>query len=117
MKVRNLEVFQIHAEYCRALASPKRLAIMACLDQRELSVGQLAECLDSPLSTISRHLAVMKSKHLVKSRQEGTKVYYSPADDRIVEACTLIRTVLIDIMKSRGELAKEIDPNDFLVED
>ena len=117
MKVRNLEIFEIHADYCRALASPKRLAIMACLDRREMSVGELAECLDAPLSTVSRHLAVMKSKNLVVSRHEGTKVFYQPSDKRIVEACTLIRTVLIDILKARGELALEIDPNDFLIED
>ena len=117
MKVRNFEIFQIHAEYCRALASPKRLAIMACLDRREMSVGELAECLETPLSTISQHLTVMKNKHLVVSRHEGTKVFYRPSDKRIVEACALIRTVLIDNMKARGELALEIDPNNFIVDD
>jgi DNA-binding transcriptional ArsR family regulator len=117
MKVRNLEIFQIHADYCRVLASPKRLAIMACLDRREMSVGELAECLETPLSTISQHLTVMKNKHLVVSRHEGTKVFYQPSDKRIVEACTLFRTVLIDNMKARGELALEIDPTNFIVDD
>ncbi len=48
MKVRNLEIFEIHAAYCRVLANPLRLAIMACLDKRELSVGELAEILGAP---------------------------------------------------------------------
>ena len=117
MKVRNLEIFEIHAAHCRALANPLRLAVIACLNKRELSVGQLAEILDVPLSTVSRHLSVLKGKHLVLSRKEGHKVFYRPADQRIVEACSLIRTVLIEGMKKRGEIAMEIKPDDFFVDD
>ena len=117
MKVYNYEIFEIHASYCRALANPKRLAIMACLDRRELSVSELAEALGIPLSSTSRHLTVMKNKHLVIARHEGTKVFYRPADKRIVEACSLIRTVLIDGMKKRGELAMEIDPREVIEDD
>ncbi len=117
MKVENFEIFEIHAAYCRALASPKRLAILACLDRREMSVGELADACSAPLSTISRHLSVMKDKHLVIARQEGTRVYYRPADSRIVAACSLIRTVLIDGMKKRGELIREIDPEEMIISD
>ena len=117
MKVRNFEIFEIHAAYCRALASPKRLAMMACLDRREMSVSELAEALDIPLSSVSRHLTVMKNKHLVIARKEGTKVFYRPADKRIVDACSLIRTVLIDGMKKRGELAMGINPHEIIDDD
>ncbi len=117
MKIRNKEIFEIHASYCRILASPIRLAILACLDRRELSVSELAESLDVPISTISRHLSALKSRHLVLSRQEGTKVFYSPADPRIVEACTLIRTILIDGMKKRGEVAAELNVEELIQDD
>ena len=73
--------------------APLRLAILACLDKKELSVGELAEVLGVPLSTVSRHLSALKSKHLVLARKEGHKVFYTPADRRIVDACSLIRTV------------------------
>ena len=96
VKVQNKEIFEIHAEYCRVLANPTRLAIMACLDLRELSVTELAEALEAPLSTVSRHLGVLKGKSLVRSRQEGTKVFYRPSDRRIIEACEMIWPVLID---------------------
>jgi len=33
MKVQNVELFQIHADYFRVLANSKRLMIMACLAQ------------------------------------------------------------------------------------
>ncbi len=117
MKVRNLEIFEIHASYCAVLANPKRLIIMACLDKKEMSVSELAETLECPMSTVSRHLTLLKSKHLVTSRKEGTMVFYQPADRRIIEACGQIRAVLIDGMKKRGEIALEIDPDEIIAED
>lgn len=87
---------------------------MACLDRKEMNVGELAEAIESPLSTVSRHLTLLKNKHLVKSRQEGTMVFYSAADRRIIEACALIRSVLIESMKRRGLVAKELDINKII---
>lgn len=114
MKVRNMEIFEIHATYCSVLANPKRLAILACLDKKEMSVGELAEAIDSPMSTVSRHLTLLKGKHLVKLRKEGTTVFYSPADTRIIEACGVIRAVLIDSMKKRGLIAQGIDIDNII---
>jgi len=114
MKVRNMEIFEIHASYCGVLASSKRLAIMACLDKQEMSVGELAEAIDCPMSTVSRHLTLLKSKHLVKMRKEGTSVFYSPADRRIIEACSMIRMVLVESMKKRGLVAQELDIDNII---
>ena len=115
MKVQNNEIFEIHASYCAVMASAKRLAIMACLDRRELSVGELAEALDCPLSTVSRHLTVLKNKNLVVSRKEGTTVFYRPADQRIIDACSAIRKVLVESMQDRGNLAREIDLDNLVI--
>jgi len=117
MKVRNMKIFEIHAAFCSILANPKRLAILACLDRREMSVGELAEALGCPMSTVSRHLTLLKNRNLVVSRHEGTKVFYEAADKRIIEACAQIRTVLVDGLKHRGEIALELDPEDLITEE
>ena len=117
MKIQNVELFQIHADYCRVLANSKRLMIMACLAEKEMSVGEIAECIDTPLSTVSQHLSVLRNKQLVESRKEGQTVFYSPTDYRIMDACRIIRTVLIDGMKKRGEIAQEFDPEQVIVKD
>jgi DNA-binding transcriptional ArsR family regulator len=46
----------------------------------------------------------------VQARKDGQTVYYSLSDRRIIQACTLIRSVLLDKMKERGQIAREIDP-------
>ncbi len=112
-----MKIFEIHAAYCSILANPKRLAILACLDRKEMSVGELAEALDCPMSTVSRHLTLLKNRHLVSSRQEGTRVYYEAADKRIIQACGQIRAVLMDGLKHRGEIAQELNPEDIIAED
>ena len=99
----------MHASYCSVLANSKRLAILACLDRKEMNVGELAEALDMPLSSVSRHLTLLKNRHLVVARKEGTTVFYSPADRRIMDACRTIRLVLFENMKNRGLIAQEID--------
>lgn len=117
MKIRNYEIFKLHAEYCRTLANPKRLMMLALLNRREMSVGQIAEAIGVPLATASQHLSVLRNKHVVEARKEGQTVYYQPADPRLLEACSMIRTVLLDGMKSRGEIALEIEADGILVDD
>jgi len=114
MKLRTKEIFEIHASYCRILANPNRLAIIACLDVREMSVSEIAETIEISLPAVSQHLTTLKGKHLVTSRKEGAKVFYTVADPRIVEACRLIRTAVFEGMKQRGEIAAELFSDDYV---
>lgn len=103
------DIFEIHADFCKTLSHPKRLMILALLAKKETSVGEIAEAIEVPLANVSQHLTVLKSQGLVVARKEGQTVHYSLADPRIIQACTLIRSVLLDNMKKRGRVAQAID--------
>ena len=75
-----------------------------------MSVGDIAEVIAVPLSNVSQHLSLLKAQGLVHGRKEGQVVRYNLTDRRIIQACTLIRSVLLDRMKERGQVAQEIDP-------
>lgn len=105
-----MNVFELHADLCKTLSNPKRLMILALLAKREMSVGEIAEVISVPLSNVSQHLSLLKAQGLVNGRKEGQIVHYSLTDRRIIQACTLIRSVLLDRMKERGQVAQEIDP-------
>ncbi len=107
--MKTFDIFAVHADFCKTLANPKRLMILALLGKGENSVGQIAEVIQAPLPNVSQHLAVLKAQNLVLARKEGQTVYYRLADRRIVQACTLIRSVLLDQMKARGMVARKID--------
>jgi DNA-binding transcriptional ArsR family regulator len=104
------DIFELHAALCKTLSNPKRLMILAMLAKKEMSVGEIAEVIAVPLSNVSQHLSLLKAQSLVQTRKDGQTVYYSLSDRRIIEACTLIRSVLLDKMKKRGQVAQEIDP-------
>jgi len=110
MKIQNPRLFSFHANLCGVLANPKRLMIIALVSKKEMSVSELAEAIDASLATTSQHLRILRENNVVLSRKDGQTVYYRLADIRIMQACTTIRTVLLDNMKSAGKVAQELDP-------
>ena len=116
MKIVNKEIFEIHADLCQVLANNKRLMILTLLARKEMNVGEIVEVLKARKANISQHLRVLREKHLVKSRRDGQTIYYSLVDRRLIKACNLIRSILLDGMKKQGKIAKEIDPESLIVE-
>jgi len=117
MKISDPEIFRLHADFCKVLSNPKRLMIIALLSKRELSVGELSSASGVPLTTISQHLRMLRERDVVIARKEGQTVFYQLTDHRIMDACVRIRTILLDNMRQRGTLAREIDPEGVIVGD
>ena len=69
-------------EFLKALAAPGRLRILCLLSAGEYSVTALAEALDAPQSTISRHLTTLRKDKIVAARHSGATHYYRLADAR-----------------------------------
>jgi DNA-binding transcriptional ArsR family regulator len=108
--MKRADIFELHADVCKTIAHATRLKILALLGRRELSVGELAEIIGVSLPNVSQHLALLKAQGLVRGRKDAQSVRYSLADRRIIQACTLIRSVLLDRMKERGLIARRVDP-------
>lgn len=71
------------AEGFQMLADPTRVKILWALLQGESSVSRLAELVGSSPTAVSQHLAKLRLAQVVRSRREGTFVYYSAADDHV----------------------------------
>ena len=71
------EVNLLHANLCQALADPTRILILYALAESPRHVSGLAEMLDAPQSTVSRHLKVLRERRLVSSTRDGTSVLYA----------------------------------------
>jgi len=68
----------------KALSHQTRVRILILLSQKECSVNEIAQCLSLSQSTVSHQLRFLKQLRLVKSRREGTMVYYSPNDEHVL---------------------------------
>ena len=65
------------ARILKALAHPTRLFIVEELARGERCVGDLREMIDADLSTVSKHLAVLKATGVVADEKRGAQVYYT----------------------------------------
>jgi len=70
-------IFKRQERVLKALANESRLKIVDRLSRGECSVGELTELVGSDRSTVSKHLAVLRSHGIVLDRREGNVVYYS----------------------------------------
>lgn len=59
-----------------AIADTLRLRMLRILENRELTVGELASVLQSPQSTVSRHLKILSQEGWLSRRTEGTATMY-----------------------------------------
>jgi DNA-binding transcriptional ArsR family regulator len=100
------EVNLLHASICQALADPKRILILYALSEGARNVTELTEALDVPQPTVSRHLKVLRERHLVLAEREGTSVRYSLADERVIEALDTMRAVLLGGLTQQAKLAQ-----------
>ncbi|MCD6596555.1 MAG: helix-turn-helix transcriptional regulator [Bacteroidales bacterium] len=91
MKVKELnsELLIGAASMLKAIAHPKRLAILNYLDGgKKLSVTELHNLLDLEQSTTSHHLGILKDKGVLGANREGKNTYYYIKHDslsRIIE--------------------------------
>lgn len=64
------------AQIIKALAHPSRLLIADALADGELCVCDLTALVGADISTVSRHLSVMKKVGLIESEKMGLKQFY-----------------------------------------
>ncbi len=84
-----LEQVTQKADLLKAISHPVRLCIIrGLLNEPGCNVNRIKGCLDMPQSTISQHLAKLKSAKIVYGKRNGLEVnYYVINEDakRIVE--------------------------------
>jgi DNA-binding transcriptional ArsR family regulator len=103
------EIDQLHAEICHCLADPKRIAMLYALSEGKKNVGELTETLGLNRATASRHLKVLRERSMVTTERDGVTIYYSLADERVIEALDLLREVLAQILSQRKALAEALE--------
>lgn len=75
-------------EVFRMLADATRVRVLWALTGGELSVNELADHVGKPAPSVSQHLAKLRMARLVKTRREGTTVYYSLENEHVEQLVT-----------------------------
>jgi len=104
VKTLELEVNLLHERICSALSDTTRIMILYLLAERDMYVNEIAEELNAPQSTVSRHLKVLRERSLVTTERQGTAVLYSLEDKRIIQSLDLMRSILNDQIQANAQI-------------
>ena len=98
MAVEDKKRMVARADIFKALGHPARLAMVVALGDMERCVCELQALVGSDMSTVSKHLTVLRHAGLVEAEKRGKQVFYS-----LRLKCTLgfLRCV-DDALKERG---------------
>jgi DNA-binding transcriptional ArsR family regulator len=91
-------------EVLRALAEPRRRAILRLVAHDELAAGEIAAAFDVTRPAISQHLTVLKAAGLVAERREGTRRLYRARPEGLAE----VRELLDELWASSLDVARRL---------
>lgn len=78
-----IEQAELAAEVFRMLAEPTRVRLLWAMLDNERPVNELAGLVDKPAASVSQHLAKLRMARLVRTRREGTQVFYRVENDHV----------------------------------
>ena len=100
-------LFDAFASVAQALSSGRRVEIVDVLAQGERSVDEVAHEISQSSANTSQHLQVLARAGLVRTRRDGTRVFYRLADDRVAELWSAVRDVAARHLADVNVLAED----------
>lgn len=96
--------FEARAKVIKALAHPTRLFMVDELSRQERCVYELTEKVGADVSTVSRHLAVLKGVGIVRDEKRGSQVFYSLRMPCVLNFFTCVETVMKTVAEENLQL-------------
>ncbi len=96
------------ADFFKALAHPIRIWLLEVLRVRERSVQELQAALGLDQSTVSQQLAILRAKHVVVARKEGTTVRYAVRDPLVGNLLDVARRIFNHQLAGTRTMLREL---------
>jgi ArsR family transcriptional regulator len=100
-------LFEARAEIVKALAHPTRLFIVNELSKGERCVCELRQEIGADLSTVSKHLSVLKNAGIVEDDKRGLQVFYRLRCPCILNFFVCVENVLQENARRHRALVNE----------
>ena len=98
--------FEARATIIKAMAHPTRLFIVDALSNDELCVCEITEMVGADVSTVSKHLSVLKNAGIVQDDRRGSQVFYQLRVPCVLNFFSCVESVLASQAETQRELAK-----------
>ena len=101
-------LYELQADNCKIFSNAKRLEIIDTLKDQEMSATDLIEKIGLSKANLSQHMSVLRAKGVVLTRREGVNIYYRIANPKIIQACHLMREVLLEQFQEKGKMVSNL---------
>ena len=99
-------LYDARARIIKALAHPTRLFLVDELSRGERCVCELTEMVGADMSTVSKHLAVLRSAGIVEDEKRGSQVFYALRCPCVLNFFTCVESVLKTNARAQAALAR-----------
>ena len=96
---------EARARIIKAMAHPTRLFIVDALSRGEKCVCELTEMVGADMSTVSKHLAVLRGAGIVADDKRGSQVYYTLRCTCILQFFECVESVIASTAREQLALA------------
>jgi DNA-binding transcriptional ArsR family regulator len=99
--------YEARARIIKAMAHPARLFIVDQLGRHgEQCVCELTEMIGTDMSTVSRHLTVLKNAGIIEDRKCGQQVYYKLRVNCVLDFFECVESVMACSVRDRVRTLK-----------
>lgn len=106
MDAREKARYEARAAVIKAMGHPTRLFIVEELSRGERCVCELTEMVGADVSTVSKHLSVLKNAGIVQDDKRGSQVFYSLLVPCVLNFFSCVESVLESRAEEQAKLVK-----------
>jgi DNA-binding transcriptional ArsR family regulator len=97
-------LFEARARIIKALAHPTRLFIVDELSRSDRCVQELAGMVGADISTVSKHLSILRNAGIVRDEKRGARVHYSLRVPCVLDFLSCVETVMASTAQEQAAL-------------
>ena len=104
MNKQSFAKYEARARIIKSMAHPTRLMLVELLSQREHCVCELTEKVGVDISTISKHLSILRNAGIVSDDKRGLMVFYHLKTPCALNFLGCVEKILKSTAKERNTL-------------
>lgn len=98
--------YEARANIIKAMGHPTRLYIVDVLSRGKRCVRELTDAIAADMSTVSKHLSILKSVGIIQDQKSGPQVYYTLKMPCVLNFFNCVESVLETTAREQLKLVK-----------
>lgn len=100
--------YEARAQIIKAMGHPTRLFIVDELSKRERCVCELTDMVGADISTVSKHLSILKAAGIVFDEKRGSQVFYNLRVPCVLKFFDCVGAVIKSLAEEEREVEVQI---------